>query len=128
MEQLTRSSIGRFTGEFFWLPSALLLQHNVTWKAIDERTIQASLNIDGELITLTLVTDFNGKLLKLSFLRWGEHTEDGSYAYIPFGGEFQEEQTFGGFTIPAQINAGWWFGTERYLEFFRAKVEQAEFR
>ncbi|WP_193195519.1 DUF6920 family protein [Nostoc sp. MG11] len=125
---ITRSAIGRFAGEFFWLPSALLPQRNVIWKAIDERTIQASLKVDGEPITLTLVTDLDGKVLKLSLPRWGEHKEDSSYTYIPFGGEFPEEHTFGGFTIPSQISAGWWFGTERYSEFFRAKIEQAEFR
>jgi hypothetical protein len=123
----TRSGIGRLAGEMVWLPSALLPQRGVNWKAIDERTIQANLKIDGEPITLTLVIDSQGKLLKLSFPRWGEHTDDSSFTYIPFGGEFQEEQTFGGFTIPSQMSLGWWFGCGRYSEFFRATIEQAEF-
>jgi hypothetical protein len=124
---ITRSSIGRFAGEFFWLPSALLPQRNVNWKAIDERTIQANFKIDGERIILTLIIDVDGKLLKLFFPRWGQHISDGSYSYIPFVGEFTEERTFSGFTIPSQIVAGWWFGTDNYSEFFRAKIEQAEF-
>jgi hypothetical protein len=123
---ITRSSIGRFAGEFFWLPSALLPQRGVSWKAIDERTIQASLKVDDEPVTLTLFIDANGKLLKLSLPRWGDQTEDRSYTYIPFGGEYQEEKTFGGFTIPSQMSAGWWLGTDRYSEFFRATVEKAE--
>ncbi len=81
-----------------------------------------------ELLLLTLVIDRDGKLLKLSLPRWRDHTEDGSYNYIPFGGEYQEDHAFGGFTIPSRMSAGWWFGTERYLEFFRAMIEQAEFR
>lgn len=125
---ITRSSIGRLAGELVLLPSALLPQHGVTWKAIDQRTIQASLKIDDEPVTLTMVLNPGGKLLKLTLPRWGNQTEDGSYTYIPFGGEYQEERTFGGFTIPYQINAGWWFGTDHYLEFFRATVEEAEFR
>ncbi|MBD0390496.1 MAG: hypothetical protein ICV54_29360 [Nostoc sp. C3-bin3] len=125
---INRSSIGRFVGELIWLPSALLPEYGVSWQAIDEKTIQASLKIDGEPVTLTLVIDTNGKLLKLSLPRWGEHTEDGSFAYIPFGGEVQKEHTFGGFTIPSQMSVGWWFGTDRYSEFFRATIEQAEFR
>lgn len=124
---IARSGIGRLAGELVLLPSALLPQGGVTWKAIDQRTIQASLQIDGELVTLTLVIDTNGKLLKLSLPRWGNQTEDGSYTYIPFGGEYQEELTFGGFTIPSQMIAGWWFETDRYLEFFRATIEEAEF-
>jgi hypothetical protein len=125
---INRSAIGRLSGELVWLPSALLPQRGVSWKAIDRGTIQASLKIDGEPITLTLFIDSDGKLLKLSFPRWGEHTDDGSFTDIPFGGEFQEEHTFGGFTIPSQMSLGWWFGTDRYSEFFRATIEQAEFR
>ena len=26
-----------------------------------------------------------------------------------------------------RLRAGWWFGTERFNEFFRATIEQAEF-
>lgn len=125
---ITRSSIGRFAGEFFWLPSALLPQHNVTWKAIDRRTIEASFKIDGEPITLTLITDLDGKPLKIYFLRWGQRNEDNTYTYILFGGEFTAEKTFNGYTIPSQVGAGWQFGTDNYFEFFQAKIEQAEFR
>lgn len=125
---IARSSIGRLAGEMVLLPSALLPQQSVTWKAIDENTIQASFKIDGEPVELSLIIDPDGKLLKLSLLRWGDRTEDGSYAYIPFGGEYHEERTFGGFTIPSGMSVGWWFGTECYLEFFRAKIERAEFR
>jgi hypothetical protein len=123
-----RSSIGRLAGELVLLPSALLPQHGVSWKAIDDKTIQASLKINDEPIILTLTIDPDGKLQKLSLPRWGDKTKDSSYTYIPFGGEYQEEKAFGGFTIPSQINAGWWFGTDRYLEFFRATIERAEFR
>ncbi|PMB00485.1 hypothetical protein CEN50_03110 [Fischerella thermalis CCMEE 5268] len=124
---IARSSLGRLAGEFVWLPSALLPQQGVIWQAIDERTLQASFVIDDEPVTLTLIVDNDGKVLKLFLLRWGDSTEDGSWDYIPFGVEFQAEQQFGGFTIPSQMNAGWWFGTERYLEFFRATIAKAEF-
>ncbi|BDA73236.1 hypothetical protein FJSC11DRAFT_4325 [Rivularia sp. IAM M-261] len=122
-----RSAIGRLAGEMVWLPSGLLPARGVSWKAIDENTIQASLKIDGEPVTLTLFIDSNGKLLKLSFPRWGEHKEDGTYTYILFGGEIQQEQTFAGYTIPSQVSLGWWFAPDRYSEFFRATIEQAKF-
>jgi len=124
---IARSSLGRLAGEFVWLPSALLPQQGVIWQAIDERTVQASFVIDDEPVTLRLIVDADGKVLQLSLPRWGDATEDGSWNYIPFGVEFQAEQQFGGFTIPSQMNAGWWFGTERYLEFFRATIAKAEF-
>lgn len=122
-----RSAIGRFAGEWFWLPSALLPQQGVSWSAIDPQTIQASFKVEGEPITLTMVIDENGKLLKSFGSRWGDRTSDRHYAYIPFGGKFQSECTFGGFTIPSQIGAGWWIDSEQYFEFFQATVEQAQF-
>ncbi len=126
-QDITRSGIGRFVGESFWLPSALLPQNGVNWQAIDNNTIEANIKVDGESVTLTFVIDSNGKLLKMSLPRWGDKTEDGSHTYIPFGGECLSERIFGGFTIPDQINAGWWFGTDKYFKFFRATIEQAEF-
>ncbi|MEA5597909.1 DUF6920 family protein [Rivularia sp. UHCC 0363] len=126
-QDITRSGIGRFVGESFWLPSALLPQNSVIWQAIDDNTIVSCMKVDGESVTLTFVIDSTGKILKMSLPRWGDKTEDGSHTYIPFGGECLSERTFGGFTIPDQINAGWWFGTDKYFDFFRANIEQAEF-
>ncbi|NJL80874.1 MAG: hypothetical protein HC917_22490 [Richelia sp. SM2_1_7] len=105
-QDITRSSIGRLAGESFWLPSALLPQNGVSWQAINDNTIEANMKVDDEAVTLTFFIDSNGKLLKVSLLRWGEKNQDSSYTYIPFGGEVLEERTFGGFTIPSQINAG----------------------
>jgi len=126
-QDITRSAIGRFVGESFWLPSALLPQNSVDWQAIDDNTIEASMKVDDEPVILKFVIDSKGKVLKVSLLRWGDKTEDGSHTYIPFGGEVLSEKTFEGFTIPSQINVGWWFGTDKYFDFFRANVEQAEF-
>lgn len=125
---VTRSAIGRWIGEYFWLPSALLPQQGVNWKALDDRTIQASLKADGESIMLTYVIDQQGKLLQSSFDRWGNQAEDGHYTAIPFGGEYSAEQTFGGYTVPSQVGAGWRIGADHYFEFFRMTVEQAMFQ
>jgi hypothetical protein len=122
-----RSGIGRWAGEYFWLPSALLPQYGVNWQAIGPHTIQARLKADGEAITLTFAIDDQGRLLRGTLPRWGDRTEDGQYAEIPFGGEHQAEQTFSGYTIPSQMGAGWWIGTDRYFEFIRVTVEQAQF-
>lgn len=126
-QDITRSGIGRLVGEYFWLPSALLPQNGVTWQVIDDNTIEATMKVNSEPVTLTFVTDTKGKLLKISLPRWGDKTEDGSHSYIPFGGDILEEKTFDGFTVPSQVNAGWWFGTDKYFDFFHANIERAEF-
>lgn len=126
-DNITRSSIGRLGCESIWLPSALLPQNGVIWKAVADNTIQANWKIDNESITLTLTIDADGKVLKLSLLRWGDKTEDGSWQYIPFGGEVKAEKTFAGYTVPSAISAGWWFGTDKHWAFFQPIIEQAKF-
>jgi hypothetical protein len=125
---IDRSARGRWIGELFWLPAALLPQRGAIWQVLDENTIQASLKTDGEPMTLTLAIDLQGKLLKVSLLRWGNQSEDGSYTEIPFGGTVAAEQTFEGYTIPSQMGAGWWMGTDRYFEFIQIAIEQAKFQ
>lgn len=122
-----RSSIGRFVAEAFWLPSALLPQRGVKWEAVDDESAKAVVNVDGEIVNITFQIAPNGQLLQILLSRWGDKTADGSYGYAPFGGEVTAERRFGGFTIPAELGAGWWFGTDQYFEFFRAKIEEAAF-
>ncbi|HEY9668758.1 MAG TPA: DUF6544 family protein [Coleofasciculaceae cyanobacterium] len=124
---IAKSAIARLALESIWLPSALLPQHGVSWEMVDDSRVKASLKIDGEPITLTLVVDTEGRLLEVSMLRWSDQAERGVFSYIPCGGTVQAEQTFGGFTIPSQMSAGYWFGTERYWNFFRATIESAQF-
>lgn len=131
-----RSAIGRLAAELMWLPAALLLQQEVQWQAIDDHTIQASLKVDDEPITLTFMIDLNGKLVEGYALRWGDYptgktalhrTKDGNWDYIPMGGKCYAERTFDGFTIPSQVGVGWWFGSAQYFESFQGTIEQAEF-
>jgi hypothetical protein len=121
-----RSAIGRMAAELIWLPSALLPQQGVQWSAVDDHTIQARVKVDDEPVTLTLMIDADGKVLESYALRWGDRTPDGRWAYIPMGGKCYAERTFAGYTIPSQTNAGWWFGSEQYFEFFQSAIDHAE--
>lgn len=126
-KNIVRSAAGRLGAEYIWLPSALLPQHGVTWQAIADNIIQADFKIDNQPITLTLTIDAGGKLLTISLPRWGDKTEDGNWQYIPFGGEVKAEKTFDGYTVPAKMSVGWWFGTDKYCEFFQSSIERAKF-
>ncbi|MDJ0591033.1 MAG: hypothetical protein QNJ72_13740 [Pleurocapsa sp. MO_226.B13] len=116
--------LGRLGAEYIWLPSALLLQNGVAWRTIADNVIQANFKIDNEAIALSLTIDQDGKLLKLSLPRWGEGTENNDWQYIPFGEEVEAETTFDGYTIPAKISAGYWFGTDSYSAFFPSTIKQ----
>jgi hypothetical protein len=125
---VSRAALGRLACETIWLPSSLLPQRGVKWEASDDKSARATMKIGEETITLTLLVEPDGRLREIRILRWGDRTEDGSFGYIPFGGQIQEERAFGGYTIPSKVSVGWGIGTDRYFEFFRAQIENAVFR
>jgi len=125
---VSRAALGRLVCETIWLPSSLLPQRGVKWEALDDESAQATIKIGEEMTTLTLFVEPDGRLREIRILRWGNQTEDGSFGYVPFGGQMQEERDFGGYTIPSKVSVGWWIGTDRYFEFFRAQIEHAVFR
>ncbi len=124
---LSRSAIGRLVVEYMWLPSAWLPQAGALVEPADDERFAVTVDVDGERTCLTLSVDANGRLTGSSFQRYGNITEDKHYQYIPFGGPNDEEGSFGGYTIPTSIRAGWWYGTDRYAEAFRFRVADARF-
>ena len=125
---IDKAAAGRLAVESIWMPPALLPFSGAKWEAIDDESAKAILTINGNPFEITLFINPNGSLRKISTPRWGNQTDDHTYAFIPFGGEIAQEHTFGGYTIPSNISVGWWFSTNRYYEFFRATITNAEFR
>lgn len=125
-----RAAQGRLAAESFWLPSCLLPAEHIRWRAVDEATAEAVLSLDGNEIPVRLTVDAEGRLKSVQMQRWGDQTEDKSFALLPFGGNVCEERRFGDYTIPTRVSVGWWYGTEKFPdhEFFRAKITAAEFR
>lgn len=125
---IARSGRGRLAGEAVWNPAALLPGNGVSWQGQDERTARATVTINGEPLPLTMTIDADGRLRAVMLERWGNQTDDGSYALISFGMDVLEERTFGDYTVPSRVAGGWWYGSDRYFDFFHAEVEQLEIR
>jgi hypothetical protein len=124
---VSRAARGRLAIESIWQPAALLPRQGVAWTPIDDRTARAVVTIDGEAVTLTLTVAPDGRLESAAMDRWGNLTPDGRYAAIPFGVDVLAERTFCGYTVPSGVRVGWWYGTDRAFEFFRAELLQATF-
>lgn len=125
----TRSAVGRMQGEYVWLPSALL-NSAVSWHDIDSAHVQAYSTFLNETTYLQLEVTDTGQLKTACFQRWG-NPDDSAHHYENFGVIVENEGTFSGYTIPTEIRAGWYFGTERFEiegEFFRATVDDAVYR
>jgi hypothetical protein len=108
----------------------VLCGDDVSWTAPDSSRLHASFNVQGEAVELALTIDDKGRLETVKLLRWGKPEGTGFY-YADFGVVVEEEGTFGGYTVPTRLRAGWHFATDGFVqdgEFFRATIEDASYR
>ena len=127
---VVRAARGRLAIESMWLPSSLHPELGARWSTPDSAEptrAEVRLTVDGEEAVLTLVVASDGRLESAWVLRWGDPRESGTYGLHPFGGVLEGEASFGDYTIPAKLRAGWGFGTPAYRESFRFAIIGASF-
>jgi hypothetical protein len=126
---VARSGAGRVQGEAVWLPS-VLCQPEIVWTEVNDSQLQADFTAFGEPAHLTLTLNAQGAIQQVALQRWG-CPKGGDYHYDTFGVIAEASGTFEGYTIPTQIRAGWFLGTDRFEtegEFFRCTIDQASYR
>ena len=123
-----RSAFGRVVAEAaFWSPASLLPSRDVTWEALDENRIRATVTF-GELeqaVDLTL--DESGQPREVVLDRWSNANADREFRLQPFGGVSSEYAWFDGIRIATRVEDGNGFGTPDYFAFFRARIVSAAF-
>ncbi|MGF1568369.1 MAG: DUF6544 family protein [Nodosilinea sp.] len=128
-KDVARSGAGRIQGEAAWLPS-VFCNSEIDWTELNGSKLQADFTAFGEPAHLTLTLDDQGAIQQVAIQRWG-NPAGGGYHYDTFGVIAEASGTFEGYTIPTQIRAGWFFGTDRFEregEFFRCTIDQACYR
>ncbi|WP_316690289.1 DUF6544 family protein [Pseudonocardia sp. H11422] len=125
---VTRSAAARLAGEFIFTPAAAL-DPAVRWEPVDEQRTVAHVPIGPFTHPITLSVARSGALESVSLPRWGDPDRTG-FAEHPFTALVHEEARFEGFTVPARLSAGWWYGTDRWAtgEFIRFTVTTATYR
>lgn len=123
-----RSAAGRLGGESVLVPASLLPGSGARWEARDDRSARVTVAVDGEAVTLTLSIDSDGRLERVSFMRWRGEGSNGSPGYVRFDvDQCSRERTFDGCTIPTRFRAGWRLGEPDEFPFFYAEIDEAAF-
>jgi hypothetical protein len=121
---VARSAASRGAAEGVWVPSALLPRFGVDWSAEADDHLVARYRIDDVELELHCRLDSEGRLRSVTFDRWGDPGETGTYGLHPFGVEVTGYDTFGSYTVPSAGQAGWFHGSARWPEgaFFRYEL------
>jgi hypothetical protein len=115
---VARSGAGRAALEALWAPPALLPDRGVRWRAESDELIVASWSVPPEQPELRITIAPSGAVRSYRALRW-RSAKDG---YVPFGADIHAERTFGAFTVPARLTAGWGHGTDAWSPFFKCEA------
>jgi hypothetical protein len=106
----------------------MLCEPRVTWTANEGGVAHANFTVGREAVDVALALD-HGCLQFVALSRWG-NPDGGAFRPVDFGAMVEQEATFGGYTIPARVRAGWYFGTERFEsegEFLRVTIDDARY-
>jgi hypothetical protein len=124
-----RSMAGRVLIESIWLPPVFLPQRVARWENMDKLRAKVTLSIDDLSSTILMTVEEDGRLREVVIPRYhqGEGRKIEKAEWRPFGITVEEEKTFEGYRIPTKIRAGWWPGSTRYTEVFRAEIKEATF-
>ena len=124
-----RSMAGRVLIESIWLPPVFLPQRMARWENMDKLRAKVTLSIDDLSSTIVMTVGEDGRLREAVIPRYhqGEERKIEKAEWRPFGITVEEEKTFEGYRIPTKIRAGWWHGSNRYTEVFRAEIKELTF-
>jgi uncharacterized protein DUF6544 len=123
---ITRSAAGRLASEIVLVPTAF---QSAVWTGGGPDTAVATWGSGAEQQRVDLLLGPAGELRSVLMLRWG-NPDGRPFGRYPFGVTVDSERTDSGVTVPAEIRAGWWRGTERQAagELFRARISGVTFR
>ncbi|EMP57284.1 hypothetical protein MSNKSG1_01638 [Marinobacter santoriniensis NKSG1] len=122
------SAFGRYVGEaVFWTPAAVLPGPNVQWELVDVDTARVTVRHQGLSQSVDVTVAPDGQPMQVRFDRWSNANPERSYRWQPFGGYLSAFREVEGFRLPHHVEAGNFFGTDRYFPFFVADVREIRF-
>lgn len=127
-EDLARAAFGRCAAEaVFWAPASVLPGPDVRWEAVNDTTVRMVMTHGDLEQAVDLTVDCDGAPVEVRFERWSDANPEKVYQFQTFGGYLSACRTFDGFTIPTNVEAGNFFGSDDYFPFFLVDVTGVRF-
>jgi len=120
--ELARGEAYRYLAEIGWVPHAILANPELTWRDVDERTVEVSTSVRSDQIAVRLIFNQRGEIAQTVAAR--PRLEAGN-AVTWWIGEFADYERLGGLVVPTRGEVRWeladgpftyWRGTITSLE------------
>ena len=122
---LVRSAQFRSAAEALWAPASLLPQNGVRWQQVGPDRARATSERFEPAIAIEIEVAADGAVREVVGQRWSDANPEKRFRLQPFGGTVGSEASFGGYTIPVELDVGNHYGTADYLPFFQARITRA---
>lgn len=124
--EVTAGALQRHLAEAAWFPTALLPRQGVAWRALDDRTAEATLTDGGTTASLQFRFDPEGAITEV-FAPARFREVEGRYEATPWAGRFGRYEVHGGIRIPTEAEVEWRLPAGPY-PYFRGRVVGVEYR
>jgi hypothetical protein len=102
-----KGELQRYLSELPVYPDAILNNAGLTWRQIDDRTVEVSAKSQTGTAALRFYFDENGDIVRSVADDRPMTRSDGTSVATPWHGTFGEYQTFGRYRIPSYGEVGW---------------------
>lgn len=126
-EDLNRSAAARPALEAVWAPAALHPAFGARWVQTGPDSADVTFTGGAEPFTISLTLSPSGAVETVSARRWSNANPEKVFRWQSFGARARTEATFGGYTIPSEMEAGNHFGTPEWFAFFDATITAADY-
>lgn len=127
-EDINHAAAMRPMIESVWSPASLLPENGAIWTQTGPDTAEIRFANDPYDMAMNITLSPEGTVQSVVGMRWSDANSEKIYRLQPFGGRMLAEKTFGGYTIPSQLEVGNHFGTDDFFAFFVATVGKANFQ
>ncbi len=106
---------------------SFLRTEGIKWEVNHEHEVVASFEMLGEVITLNIELDDDGRIAAVWLNRWGRENASSSYGWIPYGGRVTDRGERNGREMVTATRLSWQYRTEQEVPVAEVRVEEVAY-
>jgi hypothetical protein len=103
---ISKGEAMRYLAEVPWTPQAMVANHELEWRQVDDRTVEVATRLNGERLEVLLHFDAKGDIVA-STADARPRDVGGGTVDTPFRGKFSDYAVLGGVRVPTTAEVSW---------------------
>lgn len=116
--ELAQGEAFRYLAEIAWVPQAMLANSQLTWRELDDHTVEVATTVRDERIAVRLIFDESGDLARTIAERPRLEADNMATTWI---GEYAEYRQLGGIRLPTYGEVRWELSDGPFV-YWRARI------